>query len=168
MESRYNKVNKVEIFEERELVHPKIPVEHKCPADNKQIFCKVIKARQGNRYLLQCQYGILHGLSHTKKMDRTVPHQFPPYKKDSHRQVTFWRAAHLQSPAEFMQVRYGCKGNWATVETTVGTKLTCRLGRVLGSPSTAGIVQHAPNSLSLGTAPNSPWLSGVSSASFLV
>ena len=44
----------------------------------------------------------------------------------------------------------------------MGTNLTCRLGTVLGSPSTAGIVQNAPNSLSLGTAPNTPWLSSVS------
>jgi hypothetical protein len=55
MESSYNKVNKVEIFEERGLVHPKIPVEHRCTTDNKQIFCRVIKAKQGNQYLLQCQ-----------------------------------------------------------------------------------------------------------------
>jgi hypothetical protein len=44
MESRYNKFNKVEIFEEGQFVHPKIPVEHKCTTDNKQIFCRVIKA----------------------------------------------------------------------------------------------------------------------------
>jgi len=53
MESRYNKVSKVEFFEEGQLVHPKIPVEHRCTTDNKQIFCKVIKAKQGNRYLLR-------------------------------------------------------------------------------------------------------------------
>jgi hypothetical protein len=41
MESRYNKVNKVEIFEERELVHPKIPVEHRCMTGNKQISAKL-------------------------------------------------------------------------------------------------------------------------------
>jgi hypothetical protein len=118
MESRYNKVKKVEVFEEGDLVRLKIPVEDRCTTDNKRIFCRVIEVKHRNRYVLQCQYGILHGLWRTKNMDRlaaTIPHHIPPYKKDSHRELTLREAARIQSPAQFIQVRCGCKGDCATI-----------------------------------------------------
>jgi hypothetical protein len=118
MEKRYNKVNKVEVFEEGDLVRLKIPVEDRCTTDNKRIFCRVIDVKYGNQYSLQCEYGILPGFYRTKNMDRltsTIPHHIPPFKKGSHRELTLREAARLQSPAELMQVRCGCKGNCATV-----------------------------------------------------
>jgi hypothetical protein len=51
-------------------------------------------------------------------MDRltcTIPHQIPPFKKGSHRELTLREAARLQSPAEHIQVRWRCKGNCTTV-----------------------------------------------------
>jgi hypothetical protein len=54
MEQRYNKANKVEVFEKGDYVRLKIPVEHRCSTDNKRIFCRVIKVKHGNRYTLQC------------------------------------------------------------------------------------------------------------------
>jgi hypothetical protein len=77
MEKRYNKVNKVEVFEKGDLVRLKIPVEDRCSTDNKHMFCRVIDVKYGNRYSLQCEYGILHGFYRTKNMDRltsTIPH----------------------------------------------------------------------------------------------
>ena len=53
-EKGYNKANKVEEFEEGGLVRLKIPVEDRCSADNKHIFCGVVEF---NQYALQCQYG---------------------------------------------------------------------------------------------------------------
>jgi hypothetical protein len=118
MEKRYNKVNKVEVFEEGDLVRLKIPVEDRYSTDNKRIFCRVIEVKHGNRYALQCEYGILHGFYRTKNMDRltsTIPHQIPSFKKGSHRELTLREAARLQSPAELIQVRCRCKGNCTTV-----------------------------------------------------
>jgi hypothetical protein len=60
MEKRYNKVNKVEVFETGDLVRLKIPVQDWCSTDYMWIFCRVIEVKHGNRYTLQCQYGILH------------------------------------------------------------------------------------------------------------
>ena len=48
MEKRYNKVNKVEVFEEGDLVRLKIPVEDRCTTDNKRMFCRVIDVKYGN------------------------------------------------------------------------------------------------------------------------
>jgi hypothetical protein len=118
MEKRYNKVNKVEVFEKDNLVRLKIPVEDRCSTDNKRIFCRVVEVKHGNRYGLQCQYGILQGLYHTKNMDRlaaTIPHQIPTFMKGSHRRLSLREAARLQSPAELIQVRCGCKGNCNTI-----------------------------------------------------
>jgi len=66
MEKRYNKVNNVEVFEEGDCVRLKIPVGNRCTADNKRIFCRVVKVKHGNRYALHCQYGILQGFYQTK------------------------------------------------------------------------------------------------------
>jgi hypothetical protein len=118
METRYNKVNKVEVFEKGDLVHLKIPVEDRCSTDNKRIFCRVVEVKHGNRYGLQCQYGILQGFYRTKNMDRlaaTIPHQIPTFKKGSHHMLSLREAARLQSPVELMQVRCGCKGNCNTI-----------------------------------------------------
>jgi len=118
MEKTYNQVNKVEVVEEGDLVRLKIPVEDRCSTDNKRMFCRVIDVKYGNRYSLQCEYGILNGFYRTKNMDRlttTIPHHIPQFKKGSHRELTLWEAAHHQSPAEHIQVRCGYKGNCATV-----------------------------------------------------
>ena len=117
MEKRYNKVNKVEVFETGDLVRLKIPVEDRCSTDNKRIFCRVIEVKHGNRYALQCQYGILHGFYRTKNLDRltsTIAHHVPPFKKGHHRELTLREAARLQSPAELIQVRCRCEGNCTT------------------------------------------------------
>jgi hypothetical protein len=131
MEKRYNKVNKVEVFEEGDLVRLKIPVEDRCSTDNKRIFCRVVEVRHGNRYALQCEYGILRGLYRTKNMDRvaaTIPHQIPTFRKDSHRELTLREAAHLQSPAQLIQVRCGCKGNCTTIRCKCfKSKVECTL-----------------------------------------
>jgi len=118
MEKSYNKVNKVDGYEEGDLVRLKIPVEDRCSTENKRMFCRVIDVKYGNRYSLQCEYGILHGFYRTKDMDRltcTMPHQIPPFRKGSHRDHTLREAARLLSPADLMQVRCGCKGNCAPV-----------------------------------------------------
>jgi len=118
MEKRYNKVNNVEVFEEGDVVHLKIPVEDRCTTDNKRMFCRVIEVKHGNRYALQCEHGIFHGFYYTKNMDRltsTIPHRIPPFEKCSHRELTLWDAAGLQSPAEFIQVHCRCKGDCTTV-----------------------------------------------------
>ena len=117
MEKRYNKVNKVEVFETGDLVRLKIPVEDRCSTDIMQIFCRVIEVKHGNRYALQCQYGILHGFYHTKNLDHltsTIALHVPPFKKGHHRELTLCEAARLQSPAELIQVRCSCKGNCTT------------------------------------------------------
>ena len=131
MEKRYNKINNVEVFEEGDLVRLKIPVEDRCTTDNKRIFCRVVKVKHGNRYALQCQYGILQGFYRTKNMDRlcaTIPHQIPAYEKGSHRELTLREAARLQSPAALIQVRCGCKGNCATIRCSCfKAKVDCTL-----------------------------------------
>jgi hypothetical protein len=87
MEQRYNKVNKVELFEEGDLVRLKIPVEDRCSTDNKRMFCRVIDVKYGNRYSLQWEYGIFHGFYCTKNIDRltsTISHPIPPFVMGSH------------------------------------------------------------------------------------
>ena len=93
MEKRDSKVNKVEVFEEGDLVRLKIPVDDRCSADNKRIFCRAVEVKHGNRYALQCQYGVLQGFYRTKIMDRlspTIPHQIPAYKEGARRELTLW------------------------------------------------------------------------------
>jgi hypothetical protein len=99
-------------------VRLKIPVEDRCSTDNKRMFCRAIEVKQGNRYALQCEYGILHGFYRTKNMDRltsNIPHRIPPFEKGSHRELTLREAPQLQSPAEFIQLRCRCKGDCTTV-----------------------------------------------------
>jgi len=118
MEKRYNEVNKVKVFEKDDLVHQKIPVKDRCSTDNKRMFCRVVEVKHGNRYSLQCQYGILEGFYRTKNMDRlaaTISHQIPPFMKGSHRRLSLRKAARLQSPAELISVHCGCKGNCSTI-----------------------------------------------------
>jgi hypothetical protein len=162
MEKRYNKVNNVEVFEEGDLVRLKIPVEDRCTTDNKRIFCRVVKVKHGNRYALQCQYGILQGFYQTKNMDRlsaTIPHQIPTYTKGSHRELTLREAAHLQSPAALIQVCCGCKGNCATIRCSCfKAKVDCTLhchGRNDGMHCTntgASVALSGTFSLALNTA----------------
>ena len=76
MDKRYNKINKVEVFKKGNLVRLKIPVEDRCSTDNKRIFCRVVEVKRGNRYSLQCQYGVLQGFNCTKSMDH-LPEPFP-------------------------------------------------------------------------------------------
>jgi len=131
MEKRYNTVNNVEVFEEGDLVRLKIPVEDRCTTDNKRIFCRVVKVTHGNRYALQCQYGILQGYYQTRYMDRlytTIPDYIPAYNKGSHRELTLQEAARLQSPDVLIQVRCGCNGNCATVRCSCfKAKVDCTL-----------------------------------------
>lgn len=85
MESKYIKVNRVEIFE-GDLVRLKIPVEDKFATDKKRIFICIFGLSMAID-VLKCQYGILHGLWCTKNTDHlaaTIPHQIPPYLRDSH------------------------------------------------------------------------------------
>jgi len=162
MEKRYNKVNNVEVFEEGDLVRLKIPVEDRCTTDNKRIFCRVVKVKHGNQYALQCQYGILQGFYQTKNMDRlclTIPHQIPAYNMGSHRELTLREAARLQSPAEIIQVRCGCKGNCATIRCSCfKAKVDCTLhchGRNDGMHCTntgASVALSGTFSLALNTA----------------
>jgi len=95
------------------------------------MFCWVINVKYGNRYSLQCEYGISHGFYRTKNIDRstsTIPHPIPPFKKGSHRELTLREAAHLWSPAELIQVRCEYKGNCATVRDKWFTgKVECTL-----------------------------------------
>jgi len=131
MEKRYNKVNKVEVFEKGDLVRLKIPVEDRCSTDHKRIFCRVVEVKHGNRYGLQCQYGTLEGFYRTKNIDRlaaTIPHQIPTFMKGSHRRRSLREAARLQSPAELIQVRCGCKGNCNTIRCKcLKAKVECTL-----------------------------------------
>ena len=64
------------------------------------------------------QLSTFHGFYRTNNMDHltsTIPHQIPPFKKGSHRELTLREAARLQSPAELIQVLWRCKGNCTTV-----------------------------------------------------
>ena len=100
MEKRYNKVNKVEVFEEGDPVRLKIPVEDRCSTDNKRIFCRVVEVKHGNRYALQCQYGVLQRFNCAKSMDRlspTIPHQVPSYKRVAIENLLFGKL-HAFSP----------------------------------------------------------------------
>jgi len=118
METRYNKVNKVEVFEKGDLVRLTIPVEDRFSTDIKRIFRRVVEVKHGNRYGLQCQYGILQGFYRTNNMDRlaaTIPHQIPTLNQGSHRMLPLREAARHQSPAELMRVRCRCKGNCNTI-----------------------------------------------------
>jgi hypothetical protein len=152
METRYNKVNKVEVFEHGDLVRLKIAVEDRCSTDNKRIFCRVVEVKHGNRYGLQCQYGILQGFYRTKNIDRlvaTIPHHIPTFKNGSHRMLSLREAAHLQSPAELMQVRCGCKGNCNTIRCKCfKAKVECTLhchGQTDGVKCTNNGVSAAPS-----------------------
>ena len=61
---------------------------------------------------------VLRGIYRTKNMDRlaaTISHQIPTFKKDSHCELTLREAAHLQSPAQLIQLRCGCKDNCTTI-----------------------------------------------------
>jgi len=118
METRYNNINTVEVFEKGDLVCLKIPVKDRFSTDNKRIFCKVVEVKHGNHYGLQCQYGILQGFCYTKNMDRltvTIPHEIQTIKKGSHCMLSFWEAACLQSPGKHMQVPCQCNGNCNTI-----------------------------------------------------
>ena len=53
-EKRYIKVNKVEVFEEGDLVHLKITVRDSCSTDTKRIFRRVVEVKHANCYALQC------------------------------------------------------------------------------------------------------------------
>jgi len=152
METRYNKVNKVEVFEKGDLVRLKIPVKDRCSRDDKRIFCRVVEAKHGNRYGMQCLYGILQGFYCTKNMDRlaaTIPHHIPTFKKGSHHMLSLREAAHLQSPAELMQVCCGCKGNCNTIRCKCfKAKVECTLhchGQTDGVKCTNNGVSAAPS-----------------------
>jgi len=70
------------------------------------------------RTFFTAQLSTFHGFYRTNNMDRltsSIPHQVPPFKKGSHRELTLREAAHLQSPAELIQVHCRCKGNCTTV-----------------------------------------------------
>jgi len=131
METRYNKVNEVEVFEKGDLVLLQITVKDRCSTDNERIRCRVAEVKHCNRDGLHCQYGILEGFYRTKNMDRlaaTIPHQIPTFMKSSHCMLSLREAALLQSPAELMRVRCGCRGNCNTIRCNCfKAKVQCTL-----------------------------------------
>jgi len=63
------------------------------------------------------QLSTFHGFYRTNNTDRltsTTQEQIPPFKKNTHRELTLREAARLQSAAELIQVRCRCKGNCTT------------------------------------------------------
>ena len=79
----------------------------------------------------------------------TIPHEIPPFMKGRHCMLSLQEALRLQSPAELIQVRCGCKGHCntirckcfkATVECTLhclgqNDEVQCTNNGVLAAPS---------------------------------
>jgi hypothetical protein len=81
--------NKVQIIE-GDLVRLNIPVDDRFATEKKRILICSFWVKHGNRYVLKCQCGILHGLWRTKNTDSlaaAILHPIPPYQKDSHREL---------------------------------------------------------------------------------
>ena len=97
-----------------------ILVEKRYSTDNRRIFFRVVEAKHGNRYALQCQCGVRDFI--VLKVWTAFLQPFPSNsgirKEGSHRELTNREAARLQSPAELIQVRCGCKGDCATIHYT--------------------------------------------------
>jgi len=100
------------------------------------------------------QLSTFHGFYRTNNIDRLtsiIPHQIPPLKKGSHRELTLWEAARLQSPAVLIQVRWRCKGNCTTVRCKCfKAKAECTL-RCHGRDGGAQCINTGPSAALLGT-----------------
>jgi len=83
------------------------------------------------------------------RLAATIPHRIPPFKKDSHRELTLREAARLESPTELIQVRCGCKRNCGTIRCKCfKAKVECTLhfhGGDDGAQCTNAGVSKAPS-----------------------
>lgn len=62
--------SKIERFEVEDVVSVFVPRKSRGSTDAKRIFCRVVRVVHGNRYQLQCRYGIIERYYPTRELER--------------------------------------------------------------------------------------------------